>query len=74
MVSVPFPNNGQNKNFKKDFNGENHGLVPPQNIQAEEAVLGGILLDPDAIGRIACLLYTTPSPRDRTRSRMPSSA
>ena len=22
----------------------------------------------------ACLLYTTPSPRDRTRSRMPSSA
>ena len=21
-----------------------------------------------------CLLYTTPSPRDRTRSRMPSSA
>ena len=27
------------------------------------------------IGRIeACLLYTSPSPRDRTRSRMPSSA
>ena len=24
--------------------------------------------------RIACLLYTSPSPRDRTRSRMPSSA
>ena len=28
--------------------------------------LGGILM--------ACLLYTSPSPRDRTRSRMPSSA
>ena len=27
------------------------------------------------IGRdILCLLYTSPSPRDRTRSRMPSSA
>ena len=26
----------------------------------------------DAI--LACLLYTSPSPRDRTRSRMPSSA
>ena len=26
----------------------------------------------DLIG--ACLLYTSPSPRDRTRSRMPSSA
>ena len=24
--------------------------------------------------RRACLLYTSPSPRDRTRSRMPSSA
>ncbi len=56
MVSVPFPNNGQNKNFKRDFNSENSGLVPPQNVQAEEAVLGGILLDPDAIGRIADLI------------------
>ena len=29
----------------------------------------------DASGRIFdCLLYTSPSPRDRTRSRMPSSA
>jgi len=26
------------------------------------------------IGAYACLLYTSPSPRDRTRSRMPSSA
>ena len=25
-------------------------------------------------GRYTCLLYTSPSPRDRTRSRMPSSA
>src|SRR5665811_1349445 len=25
-------------------------------------------------GRRSCLLYTSPSPRDRTRSRMPSSA
>ena len=47
MVAIPFPNNGSN---------ENAGLVPPQNIQAEEVVLGGILLDPDAIGRIADLI------------------
>ena len=26
------------------------------------------------LGRLPCLLYTSPSPRDRTRSRMPSSA
>ena len=31
------------------------------------------LLDPDT-GQKSCLLYTSPSPRDRTRSRMPSSA
>jgi replicative DNA helicase len=31
--------------------------VPPQNLEAEEAVLGGILLDPDAIGRVAEVLH-----------------
>ena len=30
--------------------------------------------DCDIMLDIACLLYTSPSPRDRTRSRMPSSA
>ena len=30
--------------------------VPPQNLEAEEVVLGGILLDPDAIGRVADIL------------------
>ena len=30
--------------------------LPPQNLEAEEAVLGGILLDPDAMGRIADVL------------------
>ena len=38
--------------------------------RAVDAVLGGI---GDALGN-GCLLYTSPSPRDRTRSRMPSSA
>src|SRR5665811_1908387 len=33
----------------------------------------GILYLEDGLHR-ACLLYTSPSPRDRTRSRMPSSA
>ena len=28
----------------------------------------------DGCSYIICLLYTSPSPRDRTRSRMPSSA
>ena len=32
--------------------------LPPANIEAEEAILGGILLDPEAIGRVAELLIT----------------
>ena len=31
-------------------------------------------LDDGRVEIIGCLLYTSPSPRDRTRSRMPSSA
>ena len=31
------------------------------------------MVNPSGI-HIGCLLYTSPSPRDRTRSRMPSSA
>ena len=30
--------------------------LPPQNIDAEESILGGILLDPEAIGRVADML------------------
>jgi replicative DNA helicase len=30
--------------------------LPPQNVEAEEAILGGILLDPEAIGRVMELL------------------
>ena len=34
-----------------------------------------IMTDPELADRTyICLLYTSPSPRDRTRSRMPSSA
>ena len=34
---------------------------------------GGTIIDATS-GNTGCLLYTSPSPRDRTRSRMPSSA
>src|SRR4028119_15022 len=30
--------------------------LPPQNVDAEESILGGILVDPEAIGRVAELL------------------
>ena len=32
------------------------------------------LLTVDSDGTVTCLLYTSPSPRDRQKSRMPSSA
>ena len=36
----------------------------------DDSDVGLVLVSDD----ITCLLYTSPSPRDRTRSRMPSSA
>ena len=47
-----------------------------------DVFIGAAVMAPRSAGRIrissadpeACLLYTSPSPRDRTRSRMPSSA
>ena len=38
------------------------------------AILGATPVFVDIDPETACLLYTSPSPRDRTRSRMPSSA
>ena len=46
-------------------------IVLSQNIAANRPNI--LLIIADDMG-IDCLLYTSPSPRDRTRSRMPSSA
>ena len=67
MVSVPIPNNGdaskkRSQAFQKEQSHREPQFeappdsIPPQNLEAEEAVLGGILLDPDAISRVADLL------------------
>ena len=68
MISTPSSNNGDFSNQTRDFGAFNNSKIdkprfeaqpdqiPPQNLEAEESVLGGILLDPDAIGRIAYLL------------------
>ena len=50
-----------------------------QNIQAQEESEWVVVLDDPRPARLQgwlrnCLLYTSPSPRDRTRPRMPSSA
>ena len=44
-------------------------VVP--NASGVDAVTNHLI---SCIGEADCLLYTSPSPRDRTRSRMPSSA
>ena len=68
MISTPSSNNGDFSKKGRDFGAFNNSKIdkprfeaqpdqiPPQNLEAEESVLGGILLDPDAIGRIADLL------------------
>ena len=38
------------------------------------AAADNVLIGKEAGYHVTCLLYTSPSPRDRTRSRMPSSA
>jgi len=43
-----------------------------QGLQREEMTIGPLFIDKRYYS--PCLLYTSPSPRDRTRSRMPSSA
>ena len=46
----------------------NEAIIPKSKHQSY------LLKSSDRVEVINCLLYTSPSPRDRTRSRMPSSA
>ena len=52
-------------------------LVEPSMVAINQKTGRVVAVGMDAkmmVGRTPCLLYTSPSPRDRTRSRMPSSA
>ena len=59
--------NGRRPSAKSQNANDILGRIPAENVIRIE-ILDGASLD------IPCLLYTSPSPRDRTRSRMPSSA
>ena len=63
-----FPNNGGT--IMIVFNGS----ASPITVTAISQLTVEGLAVQDRETTIACLLYTSPSPRDRTRSRMPSSA
>ena len=54
--------------------GEKHLLAVEGGYRESEDAWSKIFLDLESRGLKPCLLYTSPSPRDRTRSRMPSSA
>ena len=60
------------------FTGPIESLTPAMAASAElafkEASDSGSLLGGKKIEAMSCLLYTSPSPRDRQKSRMPSSA
>ena len=68
MVTAPFPEpsgefaEGGRRGYGKGRQRDEPNFealpdsIPPQNLEAEEAVLGRILLDPDAIGRVADVL------------------
>ena len=59
--------NGFQNTFNNEFNGDANNSIFIYSGRTSKAVEGY------QTGR-SCLLYTSPSPRDRTRSRMPSSA
>ena len=68
--------NFQNKKalVRVDFNvplDEHFNVTDANRIEAAKPTIDEIITDG---GSVICLLYTSPSPRDRTRSRMPSSA
>ena len=53
------------------FKKKNKLVLPSLEKDSIDEFLKGLLVDTRLL---ICLLYTSPSPRDRTRSRMPSSA
>ena len=61
-IAKPYPVSYYDKNFKNSF-----GVIM-------DDVAAGLYVVAVLVLYMVCLLYTSPSPRDRTRSRMPSSA
>ena len=64
-------NMGGLENIQPD---EDVGMISSVNAENRLQVYSLILILPFSLLLFCCLLYTSPSPRDRTRSRMPSSA
>ena len=63
------PENHTNSYYANSIKKETNYPVLDEELTTDICIVGG-----GFSGVSACLLYTSPSPRDRTRSRMPSSA
>ena len=63
---------GEEGDQDQEDGGQRRHVARGQERQAGGVPKGGEVIDPGQPE--GCLLYTSPSPRDRTRSRMPSSA
>ena len=63
----------QAQTFQADKIGPQGELMRKQ-AQLEYDILGKVKKAVDKVAIDGCLLYTSPSPRDRQKSRMPSSA
>ena len=57
-----------------DFNGWSSQANTLEDAEGDGIWTGTLKLEPGRYEYMFCLLYTSPSPRDRQRSRMPSSA
>ena len=67
-------NSNQNNRSNKAANNHTDTITVGQIIDSFISEVPGGKLKETVDTLKACLLYTSPSPRDRTRSRMPSSA
>ena len=62
-------------NVRRPDRKEGEELIPMREFRKElKDKMAHLRMDVEFARRYVCLLYTSPSPRDRTRSRMPSSA
>ena len=66
-------NYGGNRNPSQSSKSPSRSPRGPQELGTSTRTVNRITAPPPTT-YIGCLLYTSPSPRDRTRSRMPSSA
>ena len=65
---------GSVQDLKKSFDNADSDYLAPFFRKFFPRPPGKILEGGCGIGKYVCLLYTSPSPRDRQKSRMPSSA